>query len=461
MELGFELSMRQEQKLIMTPELRQSLKLLQASSQELSDLIRLEMEKNPLLELTEDEKASQPKPAAEAYPMDWKEYFQSVSGGNRGLDDPVYREDEQDFIDQTAAEEDVTLYEHLLLQLDISDVPRDERAIAAYIIRHIDDNGYLTLTKYAIAHALGISKDKAAQALKLVQSFEPAGVGARSLRECLLLQLKHSGRLTPELKTLVLEHLRDIAENHTAAIARKLKLSNGQVQEMCGLIRSLEPKPGRPFAGQDAVSYLIPDVIAEKTEEGYAVSLREYCAPRLTISKVYQNMLSNPASELEVTQFLIDRLQSAHRLIKAIEQRRLTIHKVVSAIVQHQTEFLEQGILALKPLNLKTIAKETGLHESTISRAISGKFVQTPRGVFELKFFFDHGVRDLVGKTVSSQSVKRLIYTILQEEDVCKPYSDAAIAEILHEKGIELSRRTIAKYREDLGVPGSSKRRRF
>ena len=460
MELGFELSARQEQKLIMTPELLQSLKLLQASSQELSELIRLEMEKNPLLEMSENEKASLPKPAAEAYPMDWKEYFQSVSGSSRGLDDPLFREEEQDFLSQ-AVEEDVTLYEHLLLQLDISDASREERAISAYIIRNIDDNGYLTLTKYAIAHAMGISKDKAAQALKRVQSFEPAGVGARSLRECLLLQLKYSGRLTPELKTLVLEHLRDIAENHTAGIARKLKLSIGQVQEMCDLIKSLEPKPGRPFARQDAVSYLIPDMIAEKTEEGYAVSLREYCAPRLSISRVYQNMLSNPASEQEVIQFLIDRLQSAHRLIKAIEQRRLTVLKVVSAILQRQAEFLEQGILALKPLNLKTIAEETGLHESTVSRAISGKAVQTPRGVFELKIFFDHGVRDMVGKTVSSQSVKQLIYTILQKEDVCKPYSDAAITEILHEKGIELSRRTVAKYREALGVPGSSKRRRF
>ncbi len=462
MELGFELTQRQEQKLIMTPELRQSLKILQISSQELSEHIRLEMEKNPLVEAVEEDKAPPVKPAQnEGYPMDWKEYFRSLSSGNRGLDDPIYPEEDQDYLNDAGTEEEVSLYEHLINQLDISDISAQERPIGAYILRNIDDNGYLTVTKHEIASVLGIDKDKVSQVLKRVQGFDPPGVGARSLRECLLLQLKRRGILTQTLKIIVLEHLRDIAANHYSTIAKKLKLSTAKVQAMCDLIKTLEPKPGRPFAGRSTIRYIIPDVEAEKTENGYVISLRDFCAPRITINKVYQNMLSNPNSDREVTQFLIERLQSAHRLIKAIDQRRTTIQRVVSAIIHYQSDFLAYGILHLKPMNLKQIAVETELHESTVSRAISGKYVQTPRGIFELKFFFDHGVVDLGGRTVASQSIKQIIHDIVQSEDVLKPYSDAAIVDLLMEKGIELSRRTVAKYREVLGITNSSKRRRF
>ena len=353
------------------------------------------------------------------------------------------------------------MFEHLMLQLDISGVPEFERRIAQYIISNIDDNGYLTVTKHDISAALNIDKVRVSQVLKLVQSFDPPGVGARSLRECLLLQLKSRGVLTQSLKTIVLEHLRDIADNHYGLIARKLGCSIAEVQRMCDLIKTLDPKPGRPFAGTNPIGYLIPDVEIEKVDDEYAVNVRENCAPRLTINKVYQEMLGSPKIGEDVTSFLVSRLQSAHRLIKAIEQRRETVRKIVEIVADYQRDFLDKGILHMKPLTLKTVAERAMVHESTVSRAISGKYAQTPRGIFELKFFFDHGVVSTSGKSLSSHGIKQLINDLISREDVLKPLSDSALADALAGKGIDISRRTVAKYREELGIPCSSKRKRF
>lgn len=461
MEMGFDLNMKQTQRLVVTPDLMQSLSILQYSSQELEEFLRVELERNPLLEMQEIEKEKELQPSVEQYPMDWKEYFRSMGTEQRGLDDPVERD--MDHVENTRAYVDPvpTLYEHLMLQLEVMEISHTDRRIAAFIIENLDDNGYLMLSKHEIALAFNIERDKVTKVLRLVQSMDPSGVGARSLRECLLIQLKQRGLLNQYSKAIVLEHLKDIAQNQYQIISRRLAISVEEVKEICQQIKDLDPKPGRPFAGSNGIRYILPDIVVEKVDDEYVVQMKEITAPRLHINKVYQSMLSNPQAEPEVTQFLTSRLQMAHMVIKAIEQRRSTIHKIVTAIMNYQKEFLESGVLYLKPLTLKMIAEETQYHESTVSRAVQGKYIQTPRGLFELKFFFDSGVMNLDGKAISSQSIKQMLRHIIRNEDVLKPYSDQGISDVLAEKGISISRRTVGKYREELGIPSSSIRRRF
>ena len=281
------------------------------------------------------------------------------------------------------------------------------------------------------------------------------------MKECLKIQLRHQGNDDELMMEVVENHLEDIANHRLNNIARALSITIREAQEISDVIRKLEPKPGRQFAGFTETRYVIPDVTVEKVDGEYVVLVNESSTPRLTLSPYYQKMLAESDKESNISQFLTGRLNSAVWLIKSIEQRKQTIFNVVSAVVKYQEDFFEYGPKHLKTLTLKQIADEVGIHESTVSRSINGKYVQSPRGIFEIKYFFTSGVNGSAGEGIASQSIKMLIKEIVDNEDPRAPKSDQAMVEILKEKGIDISRRTVAKYRDEMHVASSSKRKRY
>ncbi|MDO4552239.1 MAG: RNA polymerase factor sigma-54 [Bacillota bacterium] len=476
MRLGYDLTIEQTQKLVMTPELIQAIQILQFTTQELETYVEEQLLTNPILEPQKapeqpdenrEERESREERDGEYEKkqegldseFDWAEHFKE-----REYDDISYRQeyipDKPEYHFEQFTSQDVTLTEHLLFQLQFADMKPACRRAARYLVEALDENGYLTVTVEEAAVQLGVSESLVLLALDAVQSLEPTGVGARDLRECLLLQLTAMGENTPEVRAIVESHLEDIAANRLQSIARAVNISVAEVQEIGDLIRSLEPKPGRQYGSGGGNRYIVPDVTVEKVDGEYVVLVNESSAPRLGISPEYRKMLREADKDSHLSQFLTGRLNSALWLIKSIEQRRQTIYNVVTAVVNYQKEFFEQGRQHLKPLTLKQIAEEVGIHESTVSRSVNGKYMQTPRGVFEIKFFFTSGVSGGEGG-VSSESVKSMLQELVDSEDPKAPYSDQAMVELLAEKGVELSRRTVAKYRDEMGVPSSSKRKRF
>lgn len=461
MDLSLDLLHRQTQKLIITQEVQQSLEILQFSSQELHEYIQQLMETNPLLEAAEDDLVRDERlQNIHNPPVDWAEYFKDLRYDDHDMDNSAYQEDDRSSIYESMTAQEITLRDHLLLQLKEMKISAADKKIAHYIIENLDDNGYLKTTKYEIASALNVDRDKVNRLLRLIQTFEPAGVGARSLRECLLIQLAQKGKLTPAVETVVLNHLKDVANNQLHTIRRKLGITMSETLRIVYLIKSLEPKPGRQFSSSDRISYIIPDIRIQSMDGKYLVQVQDIAAPRLHINSVYRNMLENSLQDPLVKEYLAGKMRSALLVIKSIEQRRNTIHKVASSVVKFQRNFLDRGIMHLKPLTLNMVAGDIGLHESTVSRAINGKYIQTPRGVFDLKFFFGNGIT-AGGEEISSQSIKQIIEKMISNENKGKPFSDQKIAENLKKMGIEISRRTVAKYRDELGILSSSKRRRY
>jgi len=335
------------------------------------------------------------------------------------------------------------------------------KQVARYLIEALDENGYLTSTVDEVAKVFGIKESRVIEALRVVQGFDPVGVGARDIRECLLIQMVHSGYDAPEVRTIIEEHLEDIAANRMGNIAKSVGISIKEVQEISDMIKTLEPKPGRQYCCPGDNRYIVPDVTVEKVAGEYIVIVNDCTAPRLNISPFYQKMLTESEKDSSLSKFLTGRFNSALWLIKSIEQRRQTIYNVVSAVVRYQIDFFEHGTKHLKTLTLKQIAEEVGIHESTVSRSINGKYMQTPRGLFEIKFFFTSGVSGSDGTGIASESVKSLIREMVETEDPKSPLSDQTIAETLGKKGIDISRRTIAKYRDEMNLPSSSKRKRY
>jgi RNA polymerase sigma-54 factor len=319
----------------------------------------------------------------------------------------------------------------------------------------------MTSTVEEISRATGVREEKVGEALDIIHGFDPAGVGARDLSECLQLQLAARKELTPQMEEIITHHLEDIANNRLSAVARDTGMTVLQVQEAADVIRTLEPKPGRQFASQMETKYVIPDVIVEKIDNEYVVIINESSTPHLTISSYYKSLLGKAEKDQQLADYLSERVSSANWLIKSIEQRKQTIYNVVSAVVKYQKDFFDLGSKHLRTLTLKDIAEELGIHESTVSRSISGKYLQCPRGVYEIKYFFSAGVSDQVGEGVSSNSIKEFIKEIVEGEDRHKPYSDQAMVSILKDKGFNISRRTVAKYRDELGILSSSKRKRY
>lgn len=491
MRLGYDLTIEQSQKLVMTPELIQAIQILQFNTQELENYVEEQLLTNPILDIDSHEREERPPAEEEKYeekydrvkseesfeekyanklenhkekpdePFDWAEHFKE-----REYDDISYKQwqydpNQNDYSYEQVVSSDITLTEHLMFQLQFVSMKRSCRQIAKYMIEALDENGYLTQQVEEMAKQFSISPEKAEEVLEIIQGFEPTGVGARDIRECLKIQLEHEGYDEPVILEVVEHHLEDLANNRLSTIAKSMNVSVRDAQEISDLIRSLEPKPGRQFGSAADTRYVIPDVTVEKVDDEYIVSVNESSTPRLTLSPYYQKILIESDKESNISKFLTGRLNSALWLIKSIEQRRQTIYNVVSAVVKYQVDFFDHGPKYLKTLTLKQIADEVGIHESTVSRSINGKYMQSPRGVFEIKYFFTSGVSGTSGEGIASESIKTIIREIVEKEDPKAPKSDQAMVELLSERGIDISRRTIAKYRDEMNVPSSSKRKRY
>lgn len=453
MKLGYELTIEQTQKLSMTPELIQAIQILQFNNQELMDYVQNELLENPVLEAEK---------SYDAQEVDIREKIREADYEEQSFRQWEYAPDDDDdyTYEQYVWEED-TLTDYLLNQLQFSSLKDVKARIGRYIIEAVDDNGYLTVSVEEIAKALHVEMEAVEEVLSFIQTFEPSGVAARNLQECLIIQLAAKGLLTDEIEYIIENMLQDLADNRIAHIAKTLGIKNQEVQQIADLIRTLEPKPGRLFSSGETVRYVVPDIFVEKVNGEYVVTNNETSVPKLMVSSYYNKLTAEAGKDEELNKYLNDRFNAAVWLIRSIEQRKQTIFNVASAVVKYQQEFFDNGEKFLKTLTLKQIADEIGVHESTVSRSINGKYMQSPRGVFEMKYFFSSGVTGGDGGGLSSNSVKSIIKEIISGEDPRKPYSDQDMVAILKEKGIDISRRTVAKYREGMNILSSSKRRRF
>lgn len=459
MRLGYSLNLEQTQKLIMTPELRQAITILQLSALELSSYVEEQCLENPLLETQEeslDTKEDSELIEEKIWEVDWQDYFHDQDE-NFFRQDRVVMEEKQRFDPFVAAPP--TLQEHLLEQLHVQKTSPLLVPVAEYIIGNLDDNGALSLTLEDISRDTNVSLSTAEEALALVQTLDPLGVGARNLEECLRLQLPLLRNYPPELPEL-LKYLEDLAAGRLQRIAHAMKIPVRRVQELADLLRKLDPKPGLSFSGPGEVRYVVPDVIIEEIEGEFIIFINDNSIPRLGINKVYREAL-NLEEGADTRKFVEQKMNAAAWLIRSIENWRLTLYKVSNAIVKWQSEFLRYGINYLKPLTLKDIAEEIGVHESTVSRATSHKYVQTPRGIFEFKFFFANSTGRGNNSNVTTERIKLALRDIISSENRKRPYSDQKLAELLKARNMEISRRTVAKYRDELQIAATSVRKRY
>ncbi|QSX07283.1 RNA polymerase factor sigma-54 [Sedimentibacter sp. zth1] len=469
MKMGFELNLSQTQKLIMTPELRQAIQVLQFNNVELMEYINNELESNPFLEVDDKKKETnkEDNENLESYKddskneIDWKEVIEKYDDISYKSNNYNNDKDNRQSFDSYVSKK-ISLKEHLMFQLGLSVTNNKERKIGEFLIESLDNKGYLSSTIQDISFQIGENAVDVEKVLHLLQSFDPVGVGARNLSECLMIQLKEKGIQDRNAYIIVDRYLDDIAFNKMQKISKELQIPVQRVQSICDIIKMLEPKPARGFiVDSDNIRYIVPDVTIEKINGEYIIIVNDSNFPMLSISGYYKQMAAD-INDKEANKFLTDKLNSSLWLIRSIEQRRLTLYKVVKSILEFQKDFFEFGIEALRPLVLKDVAEDISVHESTVSRATNGKYVQTPRGIFELKYFFSSSVKDdNGGDGVSSLSVKSQIKELIDNENTSKPLSDQKIADILENKGINISRRTVAKYRDEMRIPASSMRRRF
>jgi len=468
MRMGYGLNVIQTQKLIMTPELRQAITILQLSALELESYVEQQLEENPLLEVrdeeiersvTGDKIAAEDKPEDNGYDIDWQDYFHDSS--DLGLPRSEIQADPNWYGYEHFASRTPTLIDHLLLQLGLSKCTGKQKMIAEYIIGNINHNGYLFDQADNIANQLNLTEDEVKEALTLVQSFDPPGVGARSLRECLLLQLKYLNISDPLAFKIVEQYLPALADGKYNRMAQHLNVSVQEIQRAADLLKTLDPKPGRNFSGAGDNRYIIPDIALNKVDNEYVIIINDVYVPRLSINNTYRAVLNQDKGDHKTKEYVEHKLNAAAWLIRSIEQRRLTLYKVTKCLVDLQRDFLDYGVKYLKPLNLKTVADMVGLHESTVSRATSNKYIQTPRGVLEMKYFFSSGLTGEGGAAVSAESVKKSIQEIVTGEDPKEPLNDQQIADIFARRNVKISRRTVAKYRDELRIPPIRKRKRY
>jgi len=462
------------QKLILTPSLQQAIKLLPMSTLELVDLLNQEMVENPMLEEVPTEELQPAEAAAQVEKTDAEQSATAEKSDN--WDDSDYEYFFGDYLDdgyrphtpqevkelppiENTLSTSTSLSDHLLWQLSIQTDDERLREIGQAIIGNVDDDGYLVASLDEIAAMGPWPVGEVEHALKLVQSFDPIGVAARDLQECLLLQIRHIGLDGTPTEKIIVDHLRLLQNHQIPEIARRLGLSIDELKEHVEIIRHLDPKPGSRFNPSQA-HYVIPDVYVVKVEDQYVAVLNEEGLPQLRISPVYRRLLDkNTEQNSETRAYVKDKFRSALWLIKSVEQRQKTIHKVATSIINFQRNFLDYGIEHLRPLVLRDVANDIGMHESTVSRVVTNKYMHTPQGVFELKYFFHSGISSSYGESVSSVTIKNRIRKIIENEDVRRPLSDSKIVSILQHEGLVLARRTIAKYREELKIPTSNQRK--
>jgi RNA polymerase sigma-54 factor len=500
MSLELKQHLKMTQQLVMTPQLQQAIKLLQLSRMELVDLVRTEMNENPLLDGTDDGEepvAEGSSPAevadAEAAPapkevekseevkgeegqneIDWDQYLDHyqlqghTAPSNRGMADeelPGY---------EATLTKKGDLVDHLVDQLRLSRFDEEERRVAMLIIGNLDSDGYFKMPAVEgdaedetssrdplvrVSFEAGIGLERCQGVLERVQTFDPIGVAARDLRECLLLQVRHYNADTPEIVAIVERHLKHLESKNYQAIAKDLKISVDEVVKAVKVISRLDPKPGRAFTGEEA-QYITPDVYVHKMGDRYITVLNDDGLSKLRISATYRAALKNGQAG-KAKDYIQDKLRSAVWLIRSIHQRQRTIYKVTESIVKFQKDFLDKGIAFLKPLILRDVAEDIGMHESTVSRVTTNKYVHTPQGIYELKFFFNSAINKTGGDEIASEAVKNHIKQIVTAEDPKHPHSDQKIVELLKAQHIEIARRTVAKYREVLGILPSSKRKKY
>ncbi len=470
MRMGYDLIIEQQQKLIMTPELKLALKILQLPAIELEEMIQYELEANPVLEMLDESKDDKSEGAASDTvvevkkqdtdkDIEWKEYLQYQG---KSYTQESYETDENAELSyDNLISYSYTLKDHLFFQLHLSQIRGLNREVGEFIIESLDENGYLTITTDEIAKLMSVKPEEVEAILGVIQTFDPVGVGARNLQECLLIQLRNRSILNDIFEKLVSEYLDDIAGNRLQAISKKLSIGIEEVQKYSDAIKNLEPKPGRAFESSASTKYVVPDVYIEKVGLEYVISVNDNYSSRLIINQYYRNILKSEEKSSQASIFINNKLSSAMWLIRSLEHRRNTLYNVMKAILEFQMDFFEKGPMHLKTLTLKKVADAVEVHESTVSRAINGKYVQTPRGVFEIKYFFKSGVDSQDGDAISSESIKKMIKAHITGEDASKPISDQHIADLLVKSGFMISRRTVAKYRDELGIPASSKRKRY
>jgi RNA polymerase sigma-54 factor len=462
------------QKLILTPSLQQAIKLLPMSTLELADLLNQEMVENPLLEEVpteelqpaEQQQAEKPDAPPTADKADtWDDADYEYFFGDY-LDDG-YRSRTPSEVKELPPIENTlstaaSLSDHLMWQLSLQTEDEKLKEIGGAIVGNLDDDGYLVASVEEIAAMGDWPVADVERALQHVQTFDPIGVAARDLQECLWLQIRHLGFEGTPTEKIVTEHLRLLQNHQVPEIARRLGMTIDDLKEHIEIIRNLDPKPGSRYNPQQS-QYVIPDVYVVKVEDQYVAALNEEGLPQLRISPTYRRLLDKSAGTVEENKetrdYVKDKFRSALWLIKSVDQRQKTIQKVANSIINFQREFLDHGIEYLRPLVLRDVANDIGMHESTVSRVVNNKYMHTPQGVFELKYFFHSGISSSYGDSVSSVTIKQRIRKIIENEDPRKPLSDSKIVSILQKEGLMLARRTIAKYREELKIPTSNQRK--
>jgi RNA polymerase sigma-54 factor len=469
------LSQSQRQLQILAPQLRQSLEMLQLPMLELRALIQQEIEQNPTIEeglMPSEQIEVEPGPVTEPeykpeqldfdkeYEVlakiddEWRDYFyQNSQSSSYSEEDEEKRRYLMDSLSQPES-----LQEHLLAQLTLAGLSEADRHIAELIIGSINDDGYLTASLQDLAAATGTDPRHLEDILAVIQDFHPVGVGARDLRECLLLQLEREGSEESTATQLVRLHLDDLAARKYQEIAKSLKVSVEAVIQASRLIARLDPKPGR-ICGTEDPTLVVPEVVVQKVDGQYVILLDDDQLPHVRISSHYRKLIEDPSTPADVRSYVQEKIRAGAFLIKSIYQRQKTIHRIASEIVAAQTDFLDHGISQLKPLTMAQIAQIVGVHETTVSRAVSGKYMKTPIGIFELKYFFTPGIKTADGKEVSNKTVRDMIVNLVSGEDPANPLSDQEIVEKLSAQGVNIARRTAAKYRLILRIPPSHLRK--
>ncbi len=482
MAIELKQQLKLSQQLVMTPQLQQAIKLLQLSRLELVTNIQQELEQNPVLEeefgdleelprevgseeeiegdaLSERSSDSE-QPEREASDADkiadveWQDYLDS----NPQTGMSVIRDDDRPSIEATATRRP-TLQEHLQWQMQLTSFSDAEKLAATWIFGNLDDDGYLQATVEELVRQSGSEEAEIESALEKIQALDPPGVAARDLRECLLLQIDALRIKDPLVRNLVENQLDRLQNRDFRGITRETGVSIEEAAAAANVIANLEPRPARAFGGDDPI-YITPDIYVYKIGDEFHVVLNEDGLPKLKINGLYRDVLAKRgAGDKDTREYVQDKIRSAQWLIKSIHQRQRTIYKVMTSIVRYQREFFEQGVAYLKPLNLRDVADDIEMHESTVSRVTTNKYAHTPQGIFELKYFFNSSINRVDGDAMASESVKAQIRKIISSEDGRRPLSDQRIAEMLKSKNIDIARRTVTKYREAMRILASPKRR--
>jgi RNA polymerase sigma-54 factor len=473
--------MKLTQQLVMTPQLQQAIKLLQLSRIELQDVVRQELEENPVLEETPDleeirevEQAevleTEAQPASEPTEFkevvageetrqdtDWDSYIESY---NYSAGEQYYDDEERPSYENILTKKG-TLVDHLMWQLNLTRVNDLEFQVGSEIIGNIDEDGYFRASLSEVANACQTDEASVENVLKRIQEFDPVGVAARDLQESLLIQVRYLGMGGSLVEAILENHLKDLEIRNYKLIARTLGVEIGDILMAAKVIAGLDPKPGHVI-GQEEVQYISPDIFVHKIGDEYVVVLNDEGLPNLRVSPFYAEEIKNGKQcDAKAEEYISDKIRSAMWLIKSIHQRQRTIYKAAKSIVKFQRNFLDHGIEFLKPLVLRDVAEDIGMHESTISRVTTNKYIQTPQGLFELKYFFNSGISTNEGDFIASESVKNRIKELVDAEDPRKPYSDQRLAELLSTYNINIARRTVTKYREMLRIGSSSERKRL